>query len=193
MHTHESGFIGEIILLEFVQSIVLALSVFVLVYLFLVQPNEVKGLSMFPTLNDKEYLLTDKLSYQLGTPKRGDIIVFKAPETESCASEGCEYIKRIIGLPGDKVMVQANQVFVNGSLLNNSFLPRDYVTEPGSYLQEGIEVVVPEGHYLPMGDNRSHSRDGREFGTIKRSLIIGKAFFRYWPVSVVGLIPSVAL
>jgi signal peptidase I len=186
------GFIGNLIL-EFVQSIVLALSLFVLVYLFLVQPNEVKGSSMFPTFKDKEYLLTDKLSYQMGLPKRGDVIVFKAPPSEPCAVDGCEYIKRIIGLPGDKVMVRENQVYVNGNMIDNSFLPKDYVTEPGTYLKEGIEMTIPDGMYLPMGDNRSHSRDGREFGPIKKDLIIGKAFFRYWPVNVLGLTPQTHL
>lgn len=190
--TKQSGFIGNLIL-EFVQSIVLALSLFVLVYLFLVQPNEVKGSSMFPTFKDKEYLLTDKLSYQMGLPKRGDVVVFKAPPSEPCAVDGCEYIKRIIGLPGDRVMVRENQVYVNGKMIDNSFLPKDYVTEPGTYLREGIEMTIPEGMYLPMGDNRSHSRDGREFGPIKKDLIIGKAFFRYWPVNVLGLTPQIHL
>lgn len=188
----QKGFIGNLIL-EFVQSIVLALSLFVLVYLFLVQPNEVKGSSMFPTFKDKEYLLTDKLSYQIGLPKRGDVVVFKAPPSEPCAVDGCEYIKRVIGLPGDKVMVKENQVYVNGNMIDNSFLPKDYVTEPGTYLKEGIEMTIPEGMYLPMGDNRSHSRDGREFGPIKKDLIIGRAIFRYWPISVLGLTPQIHL
>lgn len=188
----QNGFIGNLIL-EFVQSIVLALSLFVLVYLFLVQPNEVKGSSMFPTFKDKEYLLTDKLSYQIGLPKRGDVVVFKAPPSEPCAVDGCEYIKRIVGLPGDKVMVRENQVYVNGKMVDSSFLPKDYVTEPGTYLKEGIEMTIPEGMYLPMGDNRSHSRDGREFGPIKKDLIIGRAVFRYWPINALGLTPQIRL
>lgn len=180
-------------LLEFVQSIVLALSVFVLLYLFVAQPNQVKGSSMVPNFIDGEYLLTDKLTYQFSQPKRGDVVVFKAPATEPCAEDECEYIKRIIGLPGDKVMVENSQVYLNGQLLNQSFLPEDFVTDPGEYCQEGVEVTVPDGEYLVFGDNRSHSRDGREFGPIKRDLILGKAFFRYWPVSSIGLIPRISL
>lgn len=180
-------------ILEFVQSIVLALSVFVLIYLFVAQPNQVNGSSMFPNFVDKEYLLTDKISYQLGEPKRGDVVVFKAPSTEPCAENECEYIKRIIGMPSDRVKVENGHVYLNGSLLAQDFLPPEVVTEAGSFCQEGVEVVVPEGQYLVFGDNRSHSRDGREFGPIERNLILGKAFFRYWPIDKIGLIPTVRL
>jgi signal peptidase I len=148
---------------------------------------------MFPTLKDKEYLLTDKLSYQLGQIKRGDIVVFKAPESEPCAESGCEYIKRVLGIPGDRVMVSGSKVFINGKMANDSFLPPEFVTHPGAYMKEGVEIVVPEGRILPLGDNREHSRDGREFGPIKKELVVGRAFFRYWPVNVFGLLPSVAL
>jgi signal peptidase I len=185
------GFILGAFILEFVQSIVLALSVFVLLYLFVAQPNEVKGSSMFPNFENGEYLLTDKLSYQLGNPKRGDVVVFKAPPSEPCAEDECEYIKRVIGLPGDTVKVEGGQVFLNGQKLDQTFLPSDYVTEAGAVLQEGVEIQVPEGQYLVMGDNRSHSRDGREFGPIPQNLILGKAFFKYWPVKSVGLIPVI--
>lgn len=179
-------------ILEFVQSIVLALSVFVLLYLFVAQPNQVKGSSMMPNFVDGEYLLTDKLSYQFSEPKRGEVVVFKAPSTEACAEDECEYIKRIIGVPGDRVMVLENQVYLNGELLNQTWLPDDFVTEPGSFCEEGVEVVVPEGQYLVFGDNRSHSRDGREFGPITKDLIVGKAFFRYFPIKSIGLIPTIS-
>ena len=178
-------------ILEFVQSIVLALSVFVLIYLFVAQPNQVKGSSMVPNFMDAEYLLTDKISYQFGVPKRGDVVVFKAPATEACAEDECEYIKRIIGTPGDKVMVEEGEVYLNGNLLDQSFIPNDYVTDPGSFCKEGVEVEVPVNKYLVFGDNRSHSRDGREFGPIDKSLIVGKAFFKYWPVSEIGLVPTI--
>lgn len=98
--------------MEFVQSIVLALSVFVLLYLFVAQPNEVKGSSMVPNFINGEYLLTDKLSYQFGQPQRGDVIVFKAPPSEPCSADECEYIKRIVGLPGDRLMVKGGQVYL---------------------------------------------------------------------------------
>ncbi len=187
----QGGFsIGNFIL-EFVQSIVLALSVFVLLYLFVAQPNEVKGNSMLPNFVNGEYLLTDKLSYQLGQPKRGDVVVFKAPPSEPCAEDECEYIKRVIGVPGDRVMVKEGSVYLNGELLDQKFLPSDFVTDPGMFSEEGLEREVPQGQYLCFGDNRSHSRDGREFGPIKKESIVGKAFFKYWPLKSIGLVPTV--
>jgi len=187
----QRGSIGMVIL-EFIQSIVLALAVFVLLYLFVAQPNEVKGNSMLPNFVNGEYLLTDKLTYNFSEPERGDVVVFKAPATEPCAEDECEYIKRVIGVPGDKVMVSGGEVYLNGELLDQSFLPEDFVTEPGAFNVEGVEMVVPEGEYLCFGDNRSHSRDGREFGPIPKSLIVGKAFFKYWPAASIGLVPEVS-
>lgn len=187
----EGGFSIGGFILEFVQSIVLALSVFVLVYLFVAQPNEVKGNSMLPNFVNGEYLLTDKLSYQFGEPKRGDVVVFKAPAGEPCAEDECEYIKRVIGIPGDRVMVREGKVYLNGNLLDEFFLPDDFRTSGGAYSREGAELVVPTGQYLCFGDNRSHSRDGREFGPIKKEDIVGRAFFKYWPVSAVGIVKPV--
>lgn len=202
----QRGSIGGFIL-DFIQSIVLSLAVFVLLYLFVVQPNQVQGSSMYPNFLDKEFLLTEKISYQFGTPKRGDVVIFKAPPSEPCSADDCEYIKRVIGLPGDKVMVKGGEVYLNGKLLDQSFLPKvksglipsgdtttaeGWVTSsPGTFSQEGVEETVPEGQYLCFGDNREHSRDGREFGPIKKDLIVGRAFLKYWPISSVGLIPTI--
>lgn len=187
----QKGFSVINFILEFVQSIVLALSVFVLLYLFVVQPNEIKGNSMLPNFVDKELLLTDKLSYQMGSPQRGDVVVFKAPPTEPCAEDECEYIKRVVGIPGDKVKVEGGKVYLNGKLMVEDFLPQGVITEAGSFSKEGIERTIPAGQYLCLGDNRSHSRDSREFGPVNRDLIVGRAFFKYWPVSAIGLIPKV--
>jgi len=176
-------------ILDTIQAIVLALSVFIIVYLFFFQPHQVKGSSMYPTFVNGEFLLTNKISYRFGDPVRGDIIVFKAPKSEPCAEIECEYIKRIIGMPGDRVMVSGGKVYVNGSLLDESkYLPKEYTTNYGSYLMEGTEKVVPEGYYLPLGDNRSYSRDGREFGPVPLESIVGKAWLRYWPINKAGFV-----
>ena len=189
----DAGFALGAFILEFVQSIVLALSVFVIIYLFVAQPNEVNGTSMVPNFQDKEYLLTDKLSYRFGEPQRGDVVVFKAPPSEPCSEDECEYIKRIIGLPGDRVKVMRGEVYVNGKKLDQYFLPKDFSTQPGAYSLEGVEKLVPTDHYLCFGDNRNHSRDGREFGPVVKESIIGKAFFKYWPMKSLGLVPKVTL
>ena len=190
IYKKQGGSIGAFIL-DFIQSIVLALAVFVLLYLFVAQPNEVKGSSMLPNFVDKEFLLTEKLSYQFGIPKRGDVVIFKAPASEPCAAEECEYIKRVVGIPGDRIMIKGGQVYLNGQLLNQTFLSQGVISDPGQYAQEGVEQTIPEGQYLCLGDNRQHSRDGREFGPIKKDLIVGKAFFKYWPLNSIGLIPTV--
>ena len=172
-----------------VQSIVFVASIFILVYLFIAQPNQVNGHSMEPNFHDKEMLLTDKLTYQFRDPKRGEVVVFKAPPSEPCAEDECEYIKRVIALPGERVMVKNHRVYINGKLLEEPYLSPENITQPGSYLSEGKEVTVPDGYYILLGDNRPHSRDSREFGPIKKEAIKGRAFFVYWPPNQMGLVP----
>lgn len=193
MNDRQKGFVLGLFILEFIQSIVLALSVFVLLYLFVAQPNEVKGSSMEPNFKNGEFLLTEKLSYRFGEPQRGDVVVFKAPPSEPCAEEECEYIKRVIAKGGDRVMVKGGRVYVNGAVLNEDFIPAGAETQPGNYSLEGVERVVPEGHFLCLGDNRLHSRDSREFGPVAEDLIVGRAFFKYWPSEVFGLVKEVDL
>jgi len=190
IYKNQRGSIGGFVL-DFIQSIVLALAVFVILYLFVAQPNQVSGSSMLPNFVDKEFLLTEKISYYLGDPQRGDVVIFKAPSTESCSAEECEYIKRIIGIPGDKVMIKDGQVYLNGQLLDQTFLPSGVETEEEDYMKEGMEVIVPDGQYLCFGDNREHSRDSRAFGPIKKETIVGKALLKYWPISSMELIQKI--
>ena len=187
---NQRGSVGGFVL-DFVQSIVLALAVFVILYLFVAQPNQVSGSSMLPNFVDKEFLLTEKITYYFREPQHGDVVIFKAPSTESCAAEECEYIKRIIGVPGDKVMIKDGQVYLNGELLDQTFLPNGVMTKQEDYMKEGVEITIPDGQYLCFGDNREHSRDSRAFGPIKKETIIGKALFKYWPLSSIELIPTV--
>ncbi len=172
--------------MDFLETIVVALSVFVVVYLFLVQPHEVKGSSMEPNFHDSEYILTDKISYRFTEPKRGDVIIFKAPKNPDV-----DYIKRVIGLPGDKVKVEAGYVYVNEKKLNEYYLKDNTLLFAGSFMQEGVEITVPEGQNFVMGDNRPHSSDSREFGPIEQKSIIGRAIVRYWPIPEIGIIPAI--
>lgn len=180
-------------ILETIQTIVLALSVFIIFYLFLFAPHQVKGSSMVPNFIDKDLILTSKIAYRIGTPQRGDVIVFKAPQGESCAEIECEYIKRIIGLPGERVKLSNSIIYINGEPLNQSgFIPENYKTSSGAFLQENVEKYIPDGYYLALGDNRPYSRDGREFGPISSDSIVGKAFFRYWPLNKIGGVKHVS-
>lgn len=176
--------------LDIIQTIVLALSLFVISYLFLFQPHVVKGSSMFPNYHDGDFLLTDKISYRFNEPQRQDVVVFKAPPSEPCAQDECEYIKRIIGLPGERIRLTNGALFINEQKLTEAYLPTTIVTRDGSYLRDGETIVLTEEEYLLMGDNRPYSRDGREFGPIKRKMIIGRAWLRYWPLPRLGLIKN---
>lgn len=171
------------IVMDFLETIVVALSIFVVVYLFLVQPHEVKGSSMEPNFHNNDYILTDKISLRLREPQRGDVVIFKAPRNTEV-----DYIKRVIGLPGDKIKISKGYVYLNGVKLNEYYLADTTNLFPGSYIQDGIEIIVPEGEFFVMGDNRPHSSDSREFGPIPANLIIGKAILRYWPPTKAGLV-----
>lgn len=168
---------------EFVEAFVISASVFVVVYLFLMQPHQVKGSSMYPVFKDKEYLLTDKITYRRGEPNYGDVIVFKAP-----VNENFDFIKRVIAIPGQMVMIKNGQVFIDGKMLNEYYLSSDVVTRPGQFLLEGEGYLVQPGEIMVLGDNRDHSSDSRDWGPISEQNIVGRVFFRYWPSNVVGVI-----
>lgn len=174
--------------LDLTETLVIGLSFFLVVYLFFLQPHQVNGHSMDHTFENGDFLLTDKVSYRVGDPKRGDIVVFHAPESANCPTgTGCDFIKRVIGLPGDTIQVRDNHIFLNGQLLKESYLPPDLVTEPGAFTRNKTIVVGP-GEYFVCGDNRPGSSDSRAWGTVPKENIVGRAFFRYWPMSTAGWI-----
>ena len=169
---------------DFLQSIVVVLAVLVMVYLFIMSPQEISGASMEPNFHNGEYILTNKIAYRLELPKRGDVIIFKSPKNKEI-----DYIKRIIGLPGDKVRLVNSKFYVNDLIIDeSSYLPPALFTFGGSFLRENQDITVPVGHYFVAGDNRPHSSDSREFGPISLEDFIGKAFFRYFPFNRTGLI-----
>jgi len=141
--------------------------------------TRVDGLSMYNTLNNKDDLITLKISYLVGTPKYSDIVVLDAPDVANKY-----YIKRVIGMPNDHLIIKDNQVFINGKLLNESSYIGNEVTEGD------INMVIPDGYYFVMGDNREESRDSRSasVGVIAKEHIIGKAVFRIYPFNDFGLL-----
>lgn len=140
---------------------------------------------MEPTFDTGDYILTSKITYKFDKPERGDIIVFKSPRNPDI-----DYIKRIIGLPGDTIMVKNGQVFINGVFINEAYLGGETNIFEGGFLKEEAEVIVPENHFFVMGDNRPRSSDSREFGFVPENDVIGKVFFRYYPVSKWGSIKN---
>ncbi len=157
---------------EWIKSIALAVIIAILIKTFLLNTTYVLGHSMFPTLDEKDRLFTNKIVYILGNPERGDIVVLKAPDDPDK-----DYIKRIIGIAGDIVEIKDGKVYLNGEELSEKYLPED------AYTYEDIRVEVPEGEVFVLGDNREKmaSKDSRYFGTISIEKIKGKAFFRYYP------------
>jgi signal peptidase I len=135
----------------------------------------VDGDSMEPTLHDGEFVIVNKLAYKLGSPQRGDVIVFRYPRDPEQ-----EYIKRIIGLPGDEVKISGGQVFINGKLIDEP-----YIAAPPNYHSERS---VPEGSFFVLGDNRNRSSDSHNWGPVTMDYVIGRALFVYWPPEVWGII-----
>lgn len=164
-----------------IQMIILALVLFIsvqLVFKFILSKDVVSGISMEQTFNNGDRLLT----YRLGDIKRGDIVVLNAPD-----QPGTLYIKRVIGLPGDRVRSKNDVLYVNGKRIAEKYLTK--YNNNGNYftrnftLQSRLGVSkVPKGHYFVLGDNRPVSKDSRYIGFIKKKAIIGKVKFRYWPL-----------
>jgi|SRR5690348_1733023 signal peptidase I len=157
-------------------SVVLA----VVVILFLYQPVKVEGTSMMPTLDDQERIFINKFVYRLhfGQIDRGDTVVFWYPGDPTKS-----YIKRVIGVPGDRVEVDRGTVVVNGQALVESYVPPEYRDT-----SEMPVRLVPPDEYFVLGDHRSSSNDSRSWGMVPRRYIYGKAVFIYWPLDKMGLL-----
>lgn len=142
---------------------------------------------MVPNFADGEYLLTDKVSYRTGVPKRGDVIVFAAPPNRNE-----DFIKRIVALPGEAVALKDGKLFINGKVLDESYLSKTTATLSGLFLSEGGSITLGSDEYFVMGDNRDHSSDSRAWGPIKRKDIVGRAWVVYWPPQDAGPVPTVS-
>ncbi len=179
--------IGGIIefVMDILETIVFVGSIFIVVYLFIVQPNRVTGISMLPTFHDGDYILTDKIAYKIRAPERGDVIVLQSPHNPDI-----DYIKRIIGLPHDTIMIKSGEVYVNGKVISENYISAKTNTWENGFLQEGIPFTVPPHQYFVMGDNRPRSSDSREFGPIPEEHIIGLVVYRYFPPARSGWIKN---
>lgn len=174
-----------IIVIEFVmdilETIVFIGSLFIVVYLFVLQPNQIKGGSMEPSFFTGEYILTSKVTYRFRSPNRGDVVVFKSPKNPDI-----EYVKRIIGLPGDKILIKNSDLYVNGNLIQENYIAAKTNLWQGGSTKEGEQLTIPPEEIFVMGDNRPRSSDSREFGPVPTASVIGYVFYRYYPPKKIG-------
>jgi signal peptidase I len=152
----------------------LVISAFIIVFIY--QPVKVEGVSMMPSLEDQERIFVNKFVYRLEPISRGDVVVFRYPRDPSKS-----YIKRVIGVAGDRIRIDGGQVYVNGEALDEDYVPPAY-DDARSF----PETVVPPHTYFVLGDHRSMSSDSREFGPVNQTAIYGKAVFGYWPMDKLG-------
>ena len=164
--------------LSWVRDLAFAVLIAVILIVFIYQPVKVEGTSMMPTLTDQERIFINKFTYHfgLGSIERGDMVVFWFPLDPSKS-----YIKRVIGIPGDRVYIDAGQVVVNDRALVENYVPEGYHDRVS-----WEEHRIPPGEYFVLGDHRSSSSDSRTWGFVKRDAIYGKAIFVYWPLKNMG-------
>ncbi len=174
--------------LEWLKALVIAVVLAVVIRTFFFAPIVVDGQSMMPTLNDQDRMIVNKISTKIGDIKRFDIVVFHATEDK-------DYIKRVIGLPGDHIEYKNDTLYINGKPYEEPYLEKfknevidGPLTEPFKLEDIIGRKTVPEGEIFVMGDNRRYSKDSRHIGTVSLEKVIGKTNLVYWPLSDFGFV-----
>jgi signal peptidase I len=165
------------LVVELLSTLLPALLVALLIQAFLVQSTIVYGQSMEPNLRTDQRLMVEKISYRVHGPRRGDIVVLQDP-----TGGPIPLVKRVVGLPGERITLAHGRVYVDGALLDEPYLDQGTAGEGRSWLVPPMQIFV-------MGDNRSHSKDSRYFGTVPLDAVIGHAIFRLWPHNQLGALP----
>lgn len=175
---------------EWTKALLVAFALAGLIRYFLFTPIVVDGESMMPNLKDGDRMIVNKIGYDIGEPNRYDIVVFHAPENK-------DYIKRIIGLPGDHVAYRNDQLYINEKPLDEPYLKSNKedlsegegtLTEDFTLEERTEETIIPEGYVFVMGDNRRNSKDSRIIGLISMDEMIGKTSVVFWPPNEIGLV-----
>lgn len=171
-------------LLDITQTFVITAVVFFVITFFFFRPFQVSGNSMYSSFQDKEYIITNLISLRFSDPKRGDVIVFKSP-----TDPRKDFIKRVIGIAGDSVLIKDGSVYLNNKLLDESkYLDPGIKTYGQAFLPEGDTKTVPQGSFFVLGDNRTDSSDSRQWGFVKKEAVKGISVFVYWPPKQIHLI-----
>jgi signal peptidase I len=160
---------------DIIESVVIAIILALIIRTFLFQFFWIPSRSMEPTLLINDRIVVTRFSYWFSEPQRGDVVVFKYP-----LEPNKDYVKRLIGLPGDKVQIKDSKLYVNDDLIKEPYLPEDLEFEDFG------PIEVPDDGYFMMGDNRNNSSDSRVWGFVEEDLVIGKAQAIYWPLSRMG-------
>ena len=171
-------------IIEVIRFSIIALLIVIPVRMFIAQPFIVSGASMAETFHTGEYLIVDQVSYYLHDPSRGDVIIFRYPKDPSKY-----FIKRVIGLPGDTVIVEEGRVMIkNEANLEGFYLDEPYVLSMQT--PQRVEQALGDREYFVMGDNRNESSDSRTWGVLQKERIVGRAFLRLFPPTVVDVLPG---
>jgi signal peptidase I len=171
-------------LVELAEILLLAVGLYIVIT-FAIQTVHVIGYSMVPTLNDNDYVLATKIDLRFTTPSRGDIIILKDPFDNSQ-----DFVKRVIGLPGERIRISSGRVFIDGHQLQEAYLPKnDPWVSSANWPPDNSDPngqLIPANHYFVMGDNRNHSSDSRVFGPIALNQIESRAWIRLLPPDKFG-------
>ena len=168
---------------EFVRFVLLAFVIVIPIRMFIAEPFIVSGSSMFPTFHNGDYLIVDKISYELGSPQRDDVVVFKYPKDTTKF-----FIKRVIGLPNETVDIQGSQVVIINEQHEKGFvLDQPFVQNLSN---NNVHLALGEDEYFVMGDNRNASSDSRYWGAVKVDLMQGRALLRLLPIKSIDVLPG---
>ena len=174
-------------LTEWLIAIAVGIILVILIINFVAKSYTIKGDSMNPTLKDGDHVLVNIIGYKVGTVKKGNVIVFHANQKD-------DYVKRVIGTPGDKVYYRDDQLIINGKKVKEPYLEYNMKRKQGEYITGSLDIkdlagakhnsnVIPQHKYLVLGDNREVSKDSRAFGLIDEKQIVGKVSLRFWPLT----------
>lgn len=168
---------------DWLKTLLFAFGIAFIIRIFIISPIIVDGPSMLPTLHDRDQIMVNKFTYHFSEPERFDIVVFHAPDER-------DFIKRVIGLPGEHVMIENNELHINGEIIKEPFIEKNNIYTNNFRLEmlPGQYETIPAGYVLVLGDNRNNSTDSRTIGLVPIDEIVGKAAFIYWPIDRVQIL-----